>query len=145
MISIYVDDRRLLDHPSATKLFGRLERLNEFWGGKKLSEINGETCREYARHIGSEGGARRDLEDLRAAINHHAKEGYHRGIVRVVLPPKGKARDRWLTRDEVARLLYVCWTYAGARASTRLFTAVPTKAPWSRQIDGHFDIWRGSF
>lgn len=145
VISIYVDDRRLLDHPSATKLFGRLERLNEFWGGKKLSEINGETCREYARHIGSEGGARRDLEDLRAAINHHAKDGYHRGIVRVVLPPKGKARDRWLTRDEVARLLYVCWTYAGARASTRLFTAVPTKAPWSRQIDGHFDIWRGSF
>lgn len=31
------------------------------------------------------------------------------------MPPKGKARDRWLTRDEVARLLYVCWTYAGAR------------------------------
>lgn len=109
MISIYVDDQRLLDHPSATKLFGRLERLNEFWGGKKLAEINGETCREYARQVGSEGGARRDLEDLRAAVNHQAKEGYHRGIVRVVLPPKGKARDRWLTRDEVARLLRVCW------------------------------------
>jgi hypothetical protein len=41
-------------------------------------------------------GARRDLEDLRAAIEHHAKEGLHRGLVRVTLPPKGPARDRWL-------------------------------------------------
>lgn len=37
------------------------------------------------------------------------KKSYHRGIVRVVLPPKGKARDRWLARDKVARLLRVCW------------------------------------
>ena len=109
VISIYVDDRRLLEHTSASKIFGRLERLNEFWGGKKLSEINGESCREYARNCGTNGGARRDLEDLRAAVNHHAKEGYHRGIVRVVLPPKGKSRDRWLTRSEAARLLHVCW------------------------------------
>ncbi len=27
----------------------------------------------------------------RAAINHHAKEGFHRGVVRVSLPPKGEA------------------------------------------------------
>ncbi len=31
-------------------------------------------------------------------MNHHAKEGYHRGIVRVVLLQKGRPRDRWLTR-----------------------------------------------
>ncbi len=98
VISIYVDDRRLLDHDAASQIFARLERLNNFWGGKKLSEINGETCREYTRRCGSDGGARRDLEDIRAAVNHHAKEGYHRGIVRVVLPPNGKARERWLTR-----------------------------------------------
>ena len=109
VISIYVDDKQLLDHDAASQIFARLERLNNFWGGKKLSEINGESCREYTRGCGSDGGARRDLEDLRAAINHHAKEGYHRGIVRVVLPPKGKARDRWLTRDEVAHLLRICW------------------------------------
>jgi hypothetical protein len=30
---------------------------------------------------------------LRAAINHHTKEGFHQGIVRVSLPPKGEARD----------------------------------------------------
>ena len=46
---------------------------------------------------------------FKPSINHHAKEGYHRGVVRVVLPPKGQPRDRWLTRDEVARLLWICW------------------------------------
>ena len=58
---------------------------------------------------GSNGGARRDLQDLAAAIGHHAKEGLHRSVVRVALPPKGRARQRWLTRDEVARLLWTCW------------------------------------
>ena len=54
------------------------------------------TCRDYVRRRGTSAGARRDLEDLRAAIEHHAKEGLHRGLVRVTLPPKGPARDRWL-------------------------------------------------
>jgi integrase len=109
VISIYVDDRKLQESEGANKLFARLERLNEFWGAKKLAEVNGETCREYARQCGTDGSARRDLEDLRAAINHHAKEGYHRGVVRVVLPPKGKSRDRWLTRKEAADLVRACW------------------------------------
>ena len=87
----------------------RLGRLNEFWGNKKLAEVTGESCREYVRRCGSAGGARRDLEDLRAAINYHAKEGFHRGIVRVVLPEKGVPRDRWLTRKEAADLLRICW------------------------------------
>lgn len=89
----------------------RVARLNNWWGAKKLSDVSGETCREYQRHRGNDGGARRDLEDLRAAINHHAAEGLHRGVVKVVLPPKGIPRDRWLTRDEAARLLWVCWRY----------------------------------
>jgi integrase len=66
-------------------------------------------CRAYTKHRGNDGGSRRDLEDLRAAINHHAKEGFHRGIVRVVLPEKGLPRERWLTRSEAARLLWTCW------------------------------------
>jgi integrase len=49
------------------------------------------------------------LEFPIVAINHHAKEGLHRGGVRVALPARGKARQRWLTRNEVARLLWTCW------------------------------------
>jgi integrase len=29
--------------------------------------------------------------------------------VRAVLPPKGEARQRWLTRQEFAKLLWACW------------------------------------
>jgi integrase len=76
-----------------------------------LAEVNGVNCRAYTKHRGNDGGSRRDLEDLRAAINHHAKEGFHRGIVRVVLPEKGLPRERWLTRSEAAHLLWTCWRY----------------------------------
>jgi len=76
-----------------------------------LSEVNGASCRAYAKSRGSNGGARRDFEDLRAAINHDAKEGHHRGIVRVVLPEKGLPRERWLTRTEAAKLRWTCWRY----------------------------------
>ena len=90
---------------------GRIERLNDWWGDKFLADINGQSCRDYVKFRKNVGGARRDLEDLRAAINHHAKEGLHRGVVRVALPPKGKARERWLTHSEAARLLWACWRH----------------------------------
>jgi integrase len=108
VLSIY-DDFCSANGKGGSKFDGRLRRLNEFWGAKKLSEITGETCRQYARERRKLGGARRELEDLRAAIGHHAREGLHHGVVRVVLPAKGSPRDRWLTRQEAARLLRVCW------------------------------------
>jgi hypothetical protein len=83
---------------------------NEFWGGKKLSDVTAATCRAYAEQR-KPGGARRDLEDLKAAINHHSEEGYHRSIVKVTLPPAGQPRERWLTRSEAAKLLWTCWRH----------------------------------
>lgn len=74
----------------------------------KLGQINGQTCREYIKWKGNFGGSRRDLEDLRSAINYHNKEGLHRGIIRVTLPAKGSPKDRWLTREELAKLLWIC-------------------------------------
>ena len=70
---------------------------------------DGEHCRAYQAARNNGVVPARDLEDLRAAINHHAKEGLHRGIVRVSLPPRGVPRDRWLTRSEAARLIWTCW------------------------------------
>lgn len=65
----------------------------------------------YAKHRGGAGGARRDLENLRAAINHHARQNLHRAVITVTLPPKGRARDRWLERSEAARLLWAAWRH----------------------------------
>src|SRR4030081_1656722 len=76
-----------------------------------LAAVDSHECGEYDRHRGNKGGSRREIEALRAAINHHANQGFHRGIVRVSLPEKGEPRDRWLTRDEAAALIWHCWRY----------------------------------
>jgi integrase len=109
VLSIYVDDR-IPQQARPDAAYKRVRRLNEYWGGLRLADVNGATCRAYAEWSGSAGGSRRDLEDLRSAINHHSKEGLHRGVVRVTLPQKGNPRDRWLNRNEAARLLNACWT-----------------------------------
>lgn len=106
---------------SPDKTGERAERLLTWWGTKTLSEVTGASCRAYVAwregkgpavkggKKGTGGGARRDLQDLSAAIGHHHAQGLHREIVKVPLPRKGEARQRWLTRDEMARLLWVCW------------------------------------
>mgnify|MGYP001415240227 CR=1 FL=1 len=109
VLSVFDEDCRERQANKA-KFDERMLRLAKWWGGKMLSDVNGASCRAYAKSRGSNGGSRRDLEDLRAAINH-SKEGFHRGVVRVVLPEKGLPRERWLDRSEAAKLLWTCWRY----------------------------------
>jgi integrase len=110
VLSIYLEDcgPRMADQPKLERCIGR---LNEYWGDKKLSQVTAAECRAYVKERGKIGGARADLETLRAAINHHAKENLHYGHVRVALPAKGAPRDRWLTRSEAAKLVWACWRY----------------------------------
>ncbi len=84
----------------------RLNELLDYFGDMMLDEINGDTCREFA--VG-DPARRRSLEDLRAAINYHQAEGKHDEVIRVVLPDKYIPRERWLTREEAAKLLRYCW------------------------------------
>lgn len=110
VLSIYIADAsaRIAD---TSKLAWRVEALARFFGTMTLADINGHLCRSYAAQRGSDANARRELEDLRAAINHHRRERLCDRIVEVVLPPKAPARERWLTRSEVARLLWAAWRY----------------------------------
>lgn len=108
VLSIYLDDCTARQ-ANVKKAEARIGRLADWWGDRVLADVTAATCRAYAEHRGGDGGARRDLEDLRAAIRHHAKQGFHRGEVHVTLPEKGLPRDRWLTRAEAARLLWTCW------------------------------------
>ena len=107
VINIYLRDVAP-GQANPAKAADRAENLLRFFGERTLSEINGSLCRAYAAWRGSEGAARRELQDFAAAINHHHKEGLHREVVKVVLPPAGSPRLRWLTRSEVARLLWAC-------------------------------------
>jgi integrase len=106
----------------------RVLTLDAWWAEKTLADVNGANCRAYVEHrtqqswkaakpertgnaprMVTAAAARRELEDLRAAINHHRREGLCSEIVSVVLPPRGDSRERWLTRSEAARLLWAAW------------------------------------
>jgi integrase len=89
----------------------RARALLAFFGGKTLAEVNGDASRAYATQRSTDAAARRELEDLRAAINHHRREGLCSQVVEVVLPPERPARERWLTRSEAARLVWAAWRY----------------------------------
>ena len=108
VISIYAVDH-VAHHPDKARIAKRLDRVLAWWGGKTLAQVTGATCRAYVASRPSPGGARRDLQDLSAAIGHHHREGYHRELVKVALPKKGEARERWLSRSEVARLVWTAW------------------------------------
>ncbi|WP_448043733.1 site-specific integrase [Bradyrhizobium liaoningense] len=146
-------------HSDPDKTKSRIGFLHAFWSGKMLSEVTGKTCRDYAA-TRPEQAARRELEDLRAAIIYHRKEGLHDRIVSVVLPDKSPPRERWLTREEAALLIRSAWRhvadwggngaskysrrhvarfmilarYMGSRASVLAAASIepkrPSKGPW---------------
>jgi integrase len=110
VLTIYLTD--VAPHharPKETK--DRIKALDGFFGDKMLSYVTGETCRAYATQRSTDAAARRELEDLRAAINHHRREGLCNKVVEVVLPPERPPRERWLTRSEAARLIWSAWSY----------------------------------
>ena len=108
MISIYADDVAV-KHARPRETGARLERLLDFFGNESLLYINRRTCIAYTRQRGSDAAARRELEDLRAAIRYHWENGYCTGLTPIVLPERSPSRDRWLTRPEAARLLWAAW------------------------------------
>ena len=75
-------------------------------GRLPISAINGEVCRRYGRERDrSPATIRRELGVLQAALNYCYQEGHTTGTRKVTLPDRSPQRERWLTRDEVARLL----------------------------------------
>ena len=64
--------------------------LLDYFGDKTLADISGELCRAYVRHRGNQAAARRELEQLRAAINHHHREGLC--SVKVAIPMPARLR-----------------------------------------------------
>jgi integrase len=127
VLNIYLTDKAPKhSDPSITK--ARVMILAEFWGDKTLAEVNGTTCRQYVAHriaqprraakphvtgkparMVTAAGARRELEDLRSAINYHRTEGLCSEFVGVALPDKSEPNNDWLTRSEAARVIWAAW------------------------------------
>lgn len=108
VVNIYLTDIAPT-HARPQETAARLGAILDFFGDKLLTDINGALCREFARQASTPAFARRQLEDLRAAINHYRAEGYVTSVPAIVLPEKPQPRERWLTREEAARLLWAAW------------------------------------
>jgi len=128
VFSIYLEDKKN-EIVRIKKTIERVMILAEWWGTKTLGDVNGKSCRDYVAwriqqpirsarrditgrpaRLVSKQGVRRELEDLRAAINHHRREGLCNQVVEVTLPERGHRRETFLTRSEAARLLWAAWT-----------------------------------
>jgi integrase len=97
-----------------------IDALVPFWGLLTVAHVKGETCRRYCKTrqrafkngdiapIGN-GTLRRELNVLQAAINYCFREGYLLTPTKVTLPPKPPSRDRCLTRDEAADVIWTAY------------------------------------
>lgn len=108
IVALYID-QRAEKQARPQELRNRMARVLKWWGTKRCSDVKPSTCEAYAKYRGGEGSARRELEDLRAALRLAWKERIVTHPIPVVLPPPGIPRERWLTRDEVAALLWAAW------------------------------------
>ena len=100
--------------------------LTDFFEGNTVADITEETCRRYHEtRARSAGTVRRELGVLRAAINHAHKRGRLTRVVPVNLPERPPARERWLTRSEVARLLRAAMTPQAREAMHAMPSARP--------------------
>ena len=101
---LYLADRRK-DGRDVTRQENAWKRLEPVFGHCLGTDINKDDCRGYAklrqRQGASLGTAKIELEYLRACVNLR----YGRGNNHVWTPPASRPRDRYLTRDEVDRLL----------------------------------------
>ena len=106
-------------------------------GSLPIGSITGEVCRRYAKYRGKAAGTvRRELGVLQAALNFCHREGYLTAAPKVTLPPAPAARDRWLTRDEAARLLWVAYRNPKSRHLARFILVALYTGTRSRAILG---------
>lgn len=90
------------------------KRLKAHFGGHFVSRITPAAINAYVRQCQerkeSNGTIRRDLEHLKAALNHEVREQRLIYAPRFKLPPPPAPRERVLSEGEINRLLRACKT-----------------------------------
>lgn len=128
----------------------RMESILAWWEEKTLSDISRTTCKEYEDQRGSSSAARRELEDLRSAVNMAIADGVCRHTIIVTVPDAPPKRTSFLEPSEVAKLLW------RAYRQCQTFKGQPTKRHPSRHVARFIicalytgsrsaRIWRASF
>ena len=109
-LMVYMQDK--IAHGARPKEnIARVENLGDFFGERRIGELNGALQRDFVKQRGSQSAARRELQTLAAAINYHIKDaiGGAQMLFRPTLPDALPSRERWLTRSEAARLILAAW------------------------------------
>ena len=105
-----------------------LKALAPFFTGKVVQNVTEAVCREYCSRRSDEGRKsgtiRRELDDLETAINWSVKQRYLSHGPKIWKPEKAPPRDRWLTRQEAARLLNSARTEPRVRDYLPLFILI---------------------
>jgi integrase len=128
----------------------RMEEILAFWGDKTLADISRATCKKYCHQRGSQSAARRELEDLRSAVNLAIADGVCRHTIIVSVPDAPPKRTSFLEPSEVAKLLW------RAYKSRQTFKGKPTAKYPTRHVARFIicalytgsrsaRIWRASF
>lgn len=102
-----------------------MPHLGRYFKGRMVAHITPSVCQGYVRWRTEQPHgkykdpetaprvsvqtARRELEVLSSAVGYAYRERKLTYRVPVHLPDKAPARERWLTRPEVARLLWAAW------------------------------------
>ena len=100
-------EKRNIVNLTRVKEVGRT--LKPIWGDKTPDEITLEECDRFVS-IRTEqgctgGGIRNDLAYITAALNHAKAAKVIKEVPKIPKPPAGRPRDRYLTRDELVRLI----------------------------------------
>lgn len=120
VLTLYAEGRAAkAPDPKAVK--ARLSALLEFWGESTVADIRRSSCEAYVAHRilqpirmaknpatarrVTDQGARRELEDLSAALGYWHDEHPLTRRPKIVLPPKAESSRDALDRSQAARLL----------------------------------------
>lgn len=104
IVALYAIDK-VAKSARPKEIAARLGRINDYFGAMVADQITPSTCAAYVRQRGTEQAARRELEDLKAALRYAFRSRKIAVEIPVELPEKATPRDRWLERSEAARLL----------------------------------------
>lgn len=111
-------------HSRPKELAAHMENVLRGLGTLPLGAVTGKRCRDYVRKRGARVAATRELEYLRAAVRFARKERLVTSDITLDIPAKSQPRERWLTRNEAARLLWAAWRHKESQhgKSTRRYT-----------------------
>ena len=153
--------------PSAATISYQGAALLKFWSDKTLAQVKGATCRAYVifrtaqklptregkeQRFVSPATARQELKLLGRAINHWHRESPLVAVPRVTLPAVVSKRERVLSRNQVARLIWAArklkFTHVARFILIGVYTGTRHQAilqlRWeSSLVGGHADIERG--